>query len=1570
MSHFIANQIKFSQDFKYFKVKGGDNNMVPRSDDWTEDIPVHSLLYEISSGNIELTPNNPTFRVISNFAQEYQTKFEDRYGELDWRSTNPKSIFHFYTNPHLLSNSDKEFFADLNYNFAKAIKDKLYSPEVNNTLSEYVKIRLQKAFPSIAVEFLTDNQMQSRFGKVPNSPLEVVDYELPDSKSVGQEESFLEPQTKRNKAINKIDDFGEKIGGARKDFYKSYTATLRKYDGLSDRDLLVLSKSEIIPEPEYSKVLSINPDFPKFILAYTKLLYAGLGNKPRVSKYSNWKALGWIDKARKYSDFLNNLFSNADNVEWLTEFSNQLRNSVFQNLSVQDQVLLQFLLSTEFWKQNKVDLNYFSKYFRIFKEKNSEKDLFVVRDYQNQNTYHAESISDIVEILINNNLSFIYPTSKNQKDASKRLKKKKQINFAVFTYRSSGEALIGVKYKGEIIKIKEGLTVEEARLLIKNETALEDFQKIYEERIAPVSERGGNNEERIGMEINEGDISPQTYQETFGFRGVEFGNYLTNTDRQKMLNKSYEAFMDMATVLDIPPKAISLNGTLAMAFGARGKGGKNPAMAHYEPLMKVINLTKLNGAGALAHEWWHSLDNYLGIRSKDKGFSTDKSYNTSNPFVQGKEEMYKLLLDFKERIDKETNIYTRSREADKFSGKKLPYYSIPEEMSARTFEYYIKLKLEQSGIRNDFLVNFYPEEIQTDISIEKYPYPLESEKKYIENYFDEVFDLLEYKIENNNVLLFHADKDRILGHYDNNKIYLNKDYLTNNTAIHEFSHLWIDSLKILNPDLYGKGMELIESYGQEYIERIKTNEFYKNLSDEQILQEALATAIGDRGEKAINEGKGLFGMFLTKMKNFIQTTFFYDKRENLEQLSLDDFLNGSVYDLLQGSDLKISKKENKKEETKTLDPNEIIDYSTNQQVTEFKTYCNNYISLKPEGEEKLNGFFNVVKFYCRLNDYNSQEYQNNIQIVTNYGRSLNSFTDEAIYKMLPEKGSYSLKSNIRNMDNYLNENTKDEWKQIIDKDFRSLISYGSLFKSEFELAIGFLSHQSKDLLNWSNLSETTNHNITQVSEVLQEVLLNNMEHFNSFYKVYNDIQKVDYSIIAKDFVDFLIQDGNSNALNNYVNYFTNIEDADKGKFILKVYEHIHDQPKVENHSEFYRVAVGLLVNGLDLVQVNQPSTDEYLSLSDKWASELSIRTDLSLDMTTDQIDAKQAYYYRLYELSNDEEILDEMYQELDLFRNYEHIPKSFQKVFESLGNLEESKGLDYLDCEIYTKIFEAHGYTFDYSLDASPYYLRPIGLENQVKLLEEIRQLEANKLNNINNQNPKVMENNQEPNQEDIQPKKKKAYINAEPGSELKNFEINLLLMKESKGYVVNFLKDHFSLDIVKAIQKSEFKFLYKDDPMLVEMNNQIKDKENFKPLLFYKEKQLGTIEYKNKLDNNFTFSSLPEDNKITFNHINYAIRNLSQDAMMSVLQNLITEEKPYNAISSTFEIAYNSVEDLLDFPTKDYQLLTEFKEAKKYFLNYTNKQPERIEKFMNEIQEKIELSKDNQQKDEQGMSR
>ena len=119
--------------------------------------------------------------------------------------------------------------------------------------------------------------------------------------------------------------------------------------------------------------------------------------------------------------------------------------------------------------------------------------------------------------------------------------------------------------------------------------------------------------DRVGTDWRGGkDVTPEQFEQVFGFRGVEFGNWVNqgknSRERQWMLNNAFDAFNDLAEALNLPPKAMALDGTLGLAFGSRGHG---KASAHYEPVARVINLTKTKGYSSLAHEWFHALDHYI-----------------------------------------------------------------------------------------------------------------------------------------------------------------------------------------------------------------------------------------------------------------------------------------------------------------------------------------------------------------------------------------------------------------------------------------------------------------------------------------------------------------------------------------------------------------------------------------------------------------------------------------------------------------------------------------------------------------------------------------------------------------------------------------------------------------------------------------------------------------------------------------------------------------------------------------------------------------------------------------------
>lgn len=107
--------------------------------------------------------------------------------------------------------------------------------------------------------------------------------------------------------------------------------------------------------------------------------------------------------------------------------------------------------------------------------------------------------------------------------------------------------------------------------------------------------------------------STQALKDMAGFRDVQSGNWVLRDPASAKFHveQTAAAMADMADVLGIDMKFLGLGGRLGMAFGARGSGGKNAARAHYEPVHRVVNLTKMGGGGALGHELLHAIDNIL-----------------------------------------------------------------------------------------------------------------------------------------------------------------------------------------------------------------------------------------------------------------------------------------------------------------------------------------------------------------------------------------------------------------------------------------------------------------------------------------------------------------------------------------------------------------------------------------------------------------------------------------------------------------------------------------------------------------------------------------------------------------------------------------------------------------------------------------------------------------------------------------------------------------------------------------------------------------------------------------------
>ena len=233
--------------------------------------------------------------------------------------------------------------------------------------------------------------------------------------------------------------------------------------------------------------------------------------------------------------------------------------------------------------------------------------------------------------------------------------------------------------------------------------------------------------ERIGTDHRgEREITADELMQEYGLRAIQFGESLSQKERQWWVNASYDALADLADIMEMPRRWISLGKVLALALGARGKG---KAMAHYEPTLNVINLTREKGAGSLAHEWAHALDARL-VKTiyPPEEYGTVREYVT--PFIHF---MHLHLAENHKEIGQrlhEIRSYSLPpwlgsgsdflRQAHRIESKRRAgtYWTKPEEMFARGFEAYIQDALLEKGWVNPVLVNGT---LETDYECDHFP---------------------------------------------------------------------------------------------------------------------------------------------------------------------------------------------------------------------------------------------------------------------------------------------------------------------------------------------------------------------------------------------------------------------------------------------------------------------------------------------------------------------------------------------------------------------------------------------------------------------------------------------------------------------------------------------------------------------------------------------------------------------------------------------------------------------------------------------------------------------------------
>lgn len=237
-------------------------------------------------------------------------------------------------------------------------------------------------------------------------------------------------------------------------------------------------------------------------------------------------------------------------------------------------------------------------------------------------------------------------------------------------------------------------------------------------------------------------MTPQNMIDTFGFRGIQFGTYVTAKERQIFVDNTYASLIVLSSILGIPERNLTSE-YLGLAFGARGTGN---AAAHFEPDLSIINLTRANGGGALSHEWFHFWDSKIAelCGYKNKLYSEIDLYERLNgdyPLISKYfDELIFTVLDQKNYLNRSKNI-TAQKRASK-------YWSKPCELLARAFECYIQDSMAEQGIHCPWLACGTTRNEMEPCPDAFFPYPEGYERATVNKAFSGFFSKISKRNQN------------------------------------------------------------------------------------------------------------------------------------------------------------------------------------------------------------------------------------------------------------------------------------------------------------------------------------------------------------------------------------------------------------------------------------------------------------------------------------------------------------------------------------------------------------------------------------------------------------------------------------------------------------------------------------------------------------------------------------------------------------------------------------------------------------------------------------------------------
>lgn len=236
------------------------------------------------------------------------------------------------------------------------------------------------------------------------------------------------------------------------------------------------------------------------------------------------------------------------------------------------------------------------------------------------------------------------------------------------------------------------------------------FENKEKKTIAPKKEISINSGKPLeyikrtgGVRVNDEDVNIEFLTNTMGFKSVTLGNYVKDKEAREHVRHFIGSIFDLCEVLDVDIQYFTGMQGLSMWFGAAGHG---KALAFYRKNGVVINITKTNGDGSIAHEMAHYIDNTLNKIDNPKYDVTAKgSYGS----VTEKGNYYQYNIMARTVWNKMRNIFNY------IYNKKYPQGITLPSQSKETEQGIFKKVIKANPEGRKFLSIYYKENLEKSI---------------------------------------------------------------------------------------------------------------------------------------------------------------------------------------------------------------------------------------------------------------------------------------------------------------------------------------------------------------------------------------------------------------------------------------------------------------------------------------------------------------------------------------------------------------------------------------------------------------------------------------------------------------------------------------------------------------------------------------------------------------------------------------------------------------------------------------------------------------------------------------